>query len=139
METKREIKKGFISGAFDLRSHAGHVMMLHIDPSNERDKKTNRLYTYERYIKLSGCKYISKVVPYETEDDLYLMPINEKPYVRFLGENYRNKDCTGKCINDITIPFINRNHGFSSSELRDRIRGLVPPRSTSIFGKAALV
>ncbi len=154
MEMTSKTKKGFIAGAFDLGPHAGHMMMLkecadncdylivglHIDPSKERGEKNKPVESaYERYIKLSGCKYISKVIPYETEDDLYLMLINERPHIRFLGEDYRNKDYTGKNISDIPIHFIDRKHGFSSSGLRDRIRGNVPPKPKSIFEKAALV
>ncbi len=152
--TKAKLKTGFIAGAFDLGPHAGHMMMLkecadncdylivglHINPSNERNEKNKPVESaYERYIKLSGCKYIDKVVPYETEDDLYLMLINEKPTVRFLGEDYRAKDYTGKNLSEIDIHFIDRKHGFSSSGLRKRIRAESVPEPQNIFEKAAHV
>lgn len=147
-------KTGFIAGAFDLGPHAGHMMMLkecadncdflivglHINPATERNEKNKPVESaYERYIKLSGCKYIQKVIPYETEDDLYLMLINEKPKIRFLGEDYRKKEFTGKNLTEIEIHYIDRKHGFSSSGLRQRIRGenVVTPKN--IFEKAALV
>ena len=110
MTTTTESKNvGFIAGAFDLGPHAGHVMMLrecaahcdflvvglHIDPSKERKEKNRPVESaYERFIKLSGCKYIDRVIPYESEEDLY------------------------------DIHYINRNHGFSSSGLRKRITSL---------------
>lgn len=136
---KDEKRIGFIAGAFDLGPHAGHMMMLkecsdncdfllvglHIDPSHERKEKNRPVEsTYERYIKLSGCKYIDRVVPYETEEDLFLMLINEKPNVRFLGDDYRDKEFTGKKLSAIKIHYIDRNHGFSSSGLRKRITSL---------------
>lgn len=134
------IKKiGFIASAFDLGPHAGHMMMLkecrnncdflivglHVDPSKERKEKNKPVESaYERFIKLSGCKYIDRIIPYEFEDDLVLMLINEKPTVRFLGEDYREKDFTGKNLTDIKIHYIDRNHNFSSSGLRKRINGV---------------
>lgn len=135
-----EKKIGFIAGAFDLGPHAGHMMMLkecsdncdflivglHVDPSMERREKNKPVEsTYERFIKLAGCRYVDKVIPYETENDLYLMLINEKPVVRFLGNDYRDRHFTGKEIPGIRIHFIDRNHGFSSSGLRDKIRNQV--------------
>jgi glycerol-3-phosphate cytidylyltransferase len=147
-------KIGFIAGAFDLGPHAGHMMMLkecadncdylivglHIDPSIERKEKNKPVESaYERYIKLTGCKFVQKVIPYETEDDLYLMLINEKPHVRFLGEDYRSKPYTGKNIEGIAIHFIDRKHGFSSSGLRARIRGEHLPKPTPIFENATHV
>jgi glycerol-3-phosphate cytidylyltransferase len=65
---------------------------------------------------------VDKVIPYETESDLYLMLINEKPAVRFLGEDYKDRDFTGKDIAGIRIHYIDRKHGFSSSGLREKIR-----------------
>lgn len=132
-----EQKIGFIAGAFDLGPHAGHMMMLkecadncdflivglHIDPSLQRKNKNKPVESaYERFIKLSGCRYIDKVIPYESEDDLYLMLINEKPNIRFLGDDYKNKDYTGKDLMDIAIHYVDRTHGFSSSGLREKIK-----------------
>ena len=130
-------KTGFIAGAFDLGPHAGHMMMLkecadnceylivglHIDPSVERQEKNKPVESaYERFIKLSGCRFIDKIVPYESEEDLYLMLINEKPHVRFLGDDYKEKHYTGKGIAGIEIHYIDRTHGFSSSGLREKIK-----------------
>lgn len=146
-------KTGFIAGSFDLGPHAGHMMMLkecadncdylivglHIDPSCERQEKNKPVESvYERYIKLVGCKYVQKVIPYETEADLYLMLSNEKPNIRFLGEDYRNKDYTGKDLKGIAIHLIDRKHGLSSSGLRERIRGEIK-KPTPLFDKASLV
>lgn len=135
-----EKKTGFIAGAFDLGPHAGHMMMLkecsdscdflivglHIDPSMERREKNKPVESaYERFIKLAGCRYIDKVIPYETENDLYLMLINEKPTIRFLGEDYRDRHFTGKDLPNIRIHYIDRTHGFSSSGLREKIRNQI--------------
>lgn len=130
--------KGFVCGAFDLL-HAGHVNMLekcknncdylivglHVDPSIERTFKNKPVQSvYERYLLLKGSKFVDEIIPYETELDLEnifcTMPID----IRFLGEDYVDKQATGeKICNDLNIKIVHlvRKHTYSSSELRNRI------------------
>jgi glycerol-3-phosphate cytidylyltransferase len=134
------MKIGFTCGAFDL-VHAGHIAMfqyckqhcdylivgLHTDPSIDRPRTKNRPIqtSFERWLQLTGCKYIDDVVPYDTEHDLNnllgILDIN----VRFIGEEYAHQEYTGKktCKDrGIDIVFTPRAHSYSSSELRTRVK-----------------
>jgi glycerol-3-phosphate cytidylyltransferase len=69
-------------------------------------------------------QYVDEIIPYEWEHDLedilQSYPIN----VRILGEEYRDRQFTGKSFcetNGIELYYNKRKHRFSSSELRDRI------------------
>ena len=128
-------KIGFTCSAFDLL-HAGHVQMLRdakaqcdylvcglqVDPSYDRAEKNSPVQTVvERYTQLKAVSYVDEIIPYTSERDLEdileLYPIN----VRILGEEYRDKDFTGKDIcrkRDIKLFFNDRHHRFSSSRLR---------------------
>ena len=129
---------GIVTSTFDLL-HAGHVMMireaknqcdhligaLQVNPSIDRAEKNAPIQTLvERYIQLSAVKYIDEIVTYETEKDLEdilaMYPID----VRILGEEYKNKDFTGREIckrRGIELYFNKRDHRFSSSDLRKRV------------------
>jgi|TARA_A200000159_G_scaffold19364_1_gene15946 glycerol-3-phosphate cytidylyltransferase len=126
---------GFTCSTFDLL-HAGHVQMLReakaqcdylicglqVDPSNDRPGKNSPVQSIvERYTQLKAVSYVDEIIPYGTEKDLEdileLYTIN----VRILGEEYRDKEFTGKDIcrrRDIELYFNNRDHRFSSSNLR---------------------
>lgn len=129
---------GITFGAFDLL-HAGHIAMLanakdvcgHLivglqtDPTIDRLNKNKPVQSLiERYIQLEAVKYVDQIIVYQTEKDLidilYLYPID----IRIVGEDYLDKDFTGKedCSKlGIKICYNNRKHNFSSSELRKRI------------------
>lgn len=129
---------GLTCSTFDLL-HSGHVMMLReakaqcdylivglqTDPSIDRHDKNKPIQTVvERYVQLSAVKYVDEIVVYETEQDLQdileMFPIN----VRILGEEYKDKDFTGREIckkRGIQLYFNKRNHRFSSSGLRNRV------------------
>ena len=132
------MKIGIVTSCFDLL-HAGHIMMLreaktqcdHLicalqtDPTIDRKEKNKPVQTLvERYVQLSAVKYVDEIVTYETEADLedimQMFPID----VRILGEEYRNKDFTGRetCKKrNIRLHFNRRDHRFSSSGLRNRV------------------
>lgn len=125
---------GVTFGAFDL-VHAGHVLMfkdaktacdylivgLHEDPSIERPHKNKPVMSLEeRRIILEGCKYIDEIVVYQTEDDLLNILKWRNPDIRIIGSDYIGKDFTGKDAG-IPIHYSNRDHGHSSTELRNRI------------------
>jgi|TARA_R110000787_G_scaffold15149_1_gene46909 glycerol-3-phosphate cytidylyltransferase len=98
---------------------------LQIDPSNDRAGKNKPLQSIvERHTQLSAVRYVDEIIPYEWEHDLedilQSYPIN----VRILGEEYRDRQFTGKSFcetNGIELYYNKRKHRFSSSELRDRI------------------
>lgn len=132
------MKIGITCSTFDLL-HAGHIAMLReaksvcdylicaiqVDPSIDRKEKNSPVQTLvERYVQLSAVKYVDEIVVYQTEKDLedilQLYPIN----IRILGEEYREKEFTGKDIcrkRGIELYFNRRDHRFSSSDLRKRV------------------
>ena len=129
------MKKGITFGAFDL-FHAGHVLMLEeaktvcdylivciqSDPSLDREEKNKPVQSIiEREIQVSGCRHVDEVIIYDTEVDL-LNIIDEVDWdVRILGEEYKDKDFTGRDQTLERCHFNKRPHTFSSSELRERV------------------
>ena len=101
------------------------ICALQIDPSVDRNEKNSPIQTIvERYTQLSAVKYVDEILVYQTEKDLEdileLYPID----IRILGEEYKDKDFTGREICKrlgIYIYFNKRNHSFSSSGLRKRV------------------
>ena len=129
------MKKGITFGAFDL-FHAGHVLMLEeakavcdylivciqTDPSLDREEKNKPVQSIiEREIQVSGCRFVDEVIIYDTEVDL-LNIIGQVDWdVRIIGEEYKDKDFTGRDQTLERCHFNKRPHTFSSSELRERV------------------
>ena len=127
---------GFTCSCFDLL-HAGHILMLkdakkqcdylivglQTDPTIDRPKIKNKPIQSldERKLQIEAVKYVDKVIIYETEKDLYNLIYNIKPDVRIIGSDYKGKYFTGYelCPN---IYYHNRNHNFSTSNLRNLIK-----------------
>ena len=133
------MKIGFTCSTFDLL-HAGHIQMLRdakeqcdylicglqIDPSLDRPEKNSPVQTIvERYTQLSAVKYVDEIVPYQTEIDLEDILNMLHIDVRILGEEYKNGKFTGRAIcakRGIELFFNKREHRFSSSDLRNRVK-----------------
>ena len=134
MEPKqRSMRKGFTCGAFDLL-HAGHIVMLkeakenceylivglQTDPSIDRQSKNQPVQSvYERYMQLQAVKYVDEIIPYDTEQSLIDLLESTEIHLRFVGEDYVERDFTGKGLHEIY--YTNRQHSFSSSGLRKRV------------------
>lgn len=129
---------GFTCSTFDLL-HAGHILMLaeckqvcdylivgvQSDPTIDRPETKNKPVQsiVERYVQLSAVKFVDQIIVYNTEKDLEDMLMFLPISVRIIGEEYKDKDFTGKQICEdrgIKIWFNSRTHRFSSSELRQR-------------------
>jgi len=123
---------GFTCGAFDLL-HAGHVVMfkeakanckylivgLQTDPTIDRQSKNKPVQSiYERYIQLSAVKYIDEIIPYDTEQSLLDLLNSTAIDIRFIGEDYVEKEFTGKGMHEVF--YTDRKHSFSTTELRSR-------------------
>ena len=133
------MKIGITFSSFDLL-HAGHVMMLkeakkqcdylivglQLNPSIERPNKNAPSQSIiERYIQLKGSKYVDEIVPYVSEQDVEDILRSFNINVRIIGEEYKNIDFTGKdyCLKkDIKIYYNSREHRFSSSEIKIRLK-----------------
>jgi glycerol-3-phosphate cytidylyltransferase len=133
------MKIGITFSTFDLL-HAGHILMLEeckqqcdylivglqTDPTIDRPETKNKpaQSIVERQLQLAAVKYVDEIIVYQTEKDLLdiltIYPIN----MRFVGEEYQNKDFTGKdyCLdNQIELVYNSRKHRFSTTELRQRM------------------
>ena len=129
---------GFTNGCFDIL-HPGHIYLLkkakencdylivglQFDPSVDRKEKNSPIQTIvERYTQLKGIKYVDEIIPYATEQDLEDILSLYTIDIRILGDEYRDKDFTGRDIcrqRDIEIFFNKRDHRFSTSDLRRRV------------------
>ena len=136
MEPKPTI--GITFSTFDLL-HAGHIRMLadaktqcdylivglQTDPTIDRPEKNRPTQTLvERYTQLKGCRFVDEIIPYTTEQDLddilRLYAVN----VRIIGEEYREKEFTGRKYceeNKISLVYNSRSHRFSSTGLRREV------------------
>lgn len=129
---------GFTCGAFDIL-HTGHTLMLkeckdvcdylivglQIDPSVDRKSKNSPVQDLEeRRIMLESIKYVDEIRVYKTERDLLVMLVElhkEHPdMVRILGADWMGRPFTGHQLK-IRTYFNSRDHGYSSSSLRERI------------------
>ena len=133
-------KIGFTASTFDLL-HAGHITMLEEasrqcdflivglqnDPTMDRpDTKNAPIQSLvERQIQLSAVTFVSDIIVYNTEQDLCDLLLTLPIDVRILGTEYEHTEFTGKdiCKNrDIKCYFNKRDHSFSSTSLRKRVK-----------------
>ena len=135
------MKIGFTCSVFDLL-HTGHILMLEeaktkcdylivgLQTTSTKGKTYNTINNQpiqsvvERYLQLKACKHVDEIIPYTTEEDLEDLLSSVKIDIRILGNEYRNKDYTGKEIckrRNIEIYFNEREHRFSSSYLRNKL------------------
>jgi glycerol-3-phosphate cytidylyltransferase len=98
---------------------------LQVDPSVDRADKNSPIQTIvERYTQLKAVAYVDEIIPYTAEKDLEDILVMYHIDVRILGEEYKEKDFTGKDIckkQGIQLYFNKREHRFSSSDLRKRV------------------
>lgn len=129
---------GITFGTFDL-FHAGHSIMLEqckqqceqlivglqTDPTIDRPNKNKPVQSvFERFAQLQACRWVDSIIPYETEKDLMNILSIADVRKRFLGEEYKGQFIYGQDICEqrkIELVFIERKHGYSSSELRKRV------------------
>lgn len=129
---------GFTSVVGDFL-HAGHALMLDeckrycdylyvgliVDPTKDRPEKNKPVQSaFERYCQIRSHRAVDEVIPLESEHDLELALLSLPVDIRFVGEDYLGRDFTAKSICErrgIKIFYNNRQHGFSSSELRKRV------------------
>lgn len=130
---------GVTFSCFDVL-HAGHLKMLEeaksqcdylivglqIDPTVDRPQKNKPVQSIiERYIQLKSCRFVDEIVPYSTEADLMEILQSFKIDVRIIGEDYINKNFTGKQYceeHNISIHYNGRKHPYSSTYLKKRIK-----------------
>ena len=133
------MKIGITCSTFDLL-HAGHILMLEeakencdyliaalqLDPTLDRPEKNKPSQSIlERYIQLKGCKFVDEIIPYSSEKDLEEIFATLKLDMRIIGADYIDKNFTAKDICErrgIEIYYNRRDHAYSSSDLKKRIK-----------------
>jgi glycerol-3-phosphate cytidylyltransferase len=111
----------------EAKNHCDYLIArLQTDPTIDRPESKNKPVQsiIERQIQVKACKYVDEVVIYTTEkeleDILKTLPID----IRILGEEYLDKEFTGKeiCLKrGIRFHYNKRDHSFSSTDLRKRV------------------
>lgn len=145
------MKIGITFSAFDLL-HAGHIKMLEeakrqcdylicglqTDPTLDRPEKNRPVQSVvERYIQLKACTFVDEVVPYATEQDLEDILRSFKIDVRILGDEYKEKNFTGRTYCEekgIELYYNTRDHRFSSSGLRKEVAEKENGKNETIVG-----
>lgn len=126
--------RGIVGGAFDI-IHPGYIKMfkeckqncthltvaLHENPSVERVSKLSPIHNVEERVDtLKSIRYVDDVVVYKLEEEFHNLLRSEDYNIRFLGDDYRDGSYTGKNI-PIEIKFVDRNHDYSTTELKRKI------------------
>ena len=134
-ELRQQGKKiGFTCSTADL-GHAGFLLMIEeckrhcdylvfgllSDPTIDRpnDKNFPIETLFERWIRVSSNKNIDLIIPFSHEKDIINIVKIIKPDVRIVGMEYKDINHTGKGL--CPIFYNERNHNYSSTELRERI------------------
>ena len=128
---------GFVASCFDM-VHAGHCLYLQEArsvcdyliaalqeyPTIDRPHKNKPIQSLkERDIQLRSNRYVDEIITYKTEKDLEEVLQKIQPDIRIVGSDAKGYSITGQqyCKN---IYYHNRDHNFSSTELRKRINKL---------------
>lgn len=137
MENKNKTV-GITCSTFDLL-HTGHIIMLEeckkhcdflicalqVDPTIDRKEKNKPIQSLvERYLQLDAVKFVDKIIPYSTEEELSTIFMSLDLDVRIIGEEYKDKEFTAKDIcrkRGIKLVYNKREHNFSTTNLRERI------------------
>ena len=131
---KNSIKIGYFPGAWDF-VHAGHVIAfeeakshcdylivgLGVSPQIGNPTKNIPVMSLaERYKMLRANKFVDAIVVYDSEYESIELD-KWLPYdVRFMGEDHGGKDHSHRITKPIV--YISRNHSYSSTDLRKRIK-----------------
>jgi len=111
----------------EAKHHCDYLIVgLQNDPTLDRpDSKNPPVQSIiERQIQLAAVKFVDEIIVYNTEQDLVDLLLTLPIDVRVLGDEYKNKDFTGKDIakqRGSKIVYNGRDHSFSSTSLRKRV------------------
>jgi len=98
------------------------IVGLQTDPTIDRPEKNRPIQSvFERFVQLDACKYVDEIVIYQTEKELMDILLSYPINIRVVGEEYREKDFTGKELTHIDTHYNERRHSFSTTELRGRV------------------
>ncbi len=115
--------------------HAGHIVALQeakaqcekliVALNTHPDGKSPVQSVYERYVQLSALECVDEVIPYQGKKDFELVAATLAYDVRFLGNDYVDKEWDGKKQEEargIQPCFLSRElHPLSSTNVKNRI------------------
>ena len=114
--------------------HAGHILALEeakkccdyliVALNTHPEGKSPIQSVFERYVQLDSVKWVDRIIPYQGTADMEKLALSLDYQVRFLGDDYVDKDWDGKkqeFERGIVPFFISRRHNFSSTELKERM------------------
>ena len=114
--------------------HAGHIIALQearrkcdhliVALNTHPDGKQPVQTVLERLTQIQALRCVDEVILYQGRKDMETLASVLNYDVRFLGSDYIDKDWDGKeqeAKRGIEPYFIKRDHGFSSTELKNRI------------------
>jgi glycerol-3-phosphate cytidylyltransferase len=98
-------------------------VFLQTDPSIDRpDTKESPTQSLpERLVQLQAIRWVDDVKIYQTEQELVEWLTLENYDIRIIGADYKDKSFTGDDL-PIEVVYNSRDHKFSTSELRNRVR-----------------
>lgn len=113
---------GHIINLEEAKRHCDYLIVgLNCDPANKNPIQS----IFERYMQLRAVKWVDEIIPYQGTKDLELLALSLNYQIRFLGEDYLNKDWDGKeqeaQLNKKPY-FLPRKSNLSSTELKERIK-----------------
>jgi glycerol-3-phosphate cytidylyltransferase len=129
------MKIGITAGNFDV-IHPGYIKMfkeakqhcdwliiaLQGDPTIERPHKLKPILTpEEREETLLSLRYVDEIIHYNTEAELDVIFENSNADVRFLGDDYKDKESNRPHLK-MKICYLDRSHGWSTTKFKKLIR-----------------
>ena len=114
--------------------HVGHILALQ-EAKAHCDKLIVAINTHpegkcpvqtvrERVLQAAAVMYVDQVIVYQGRADMDVIAATLDYDVRFVGDDYRHKEWDGKAQEEargIDPYFIDRSHGLSSTELKQRV------------------
>ena len=96
------------------------IVGLQADPTVDRKNKSKPVLTLkERYEVLEALKFVDWIWVYRREQELKDFDENQRIDVRFMGADHKGDK---KYPTKAKIVYISRNHKYSSTELKNRIK-----------------
>ena len=127
------MKIGFYPMAADIL-HIGHILAIEeakkqcdyliIGLNCMPDGKTPIQSIYERFMQLRAIKWVDEIIPYQGKADLENVASSLNYNIRFLGEDYIDRDWDGKqqeLLLGKKYIFLSRKHSYSSTDLKNRL------------------
>ena len=116
------IHPGYVKMFEDARKHCTHLTVaLHENPNTENNKLSPTQTIEEREQILMALENVDDVRTYNSEYALSEYLKVGKFDVRFLGDDYKDKEeYTGKDL-DLKVVFLDRSHGYSTTKLKKKI------------------